>query len=576
MDRAEFRLAPKGPAIGFSPTRPTVALLNANPFAEGIANLGAQVVAKALMDAELNVDFGFADTVVPQRPLLGGFVAPTRCDVVAVSVPFEDTYHHVPRMLRTCGIPTRAAARCDGDPVVVAGGMALINPMPLSPFFDAMVIGEGREVMVEVCREVVAARRGGVPRADLLRRLAAIPHVFVPALYAFEVDEHGAVVSCRRDGAAPAEITPARPLDMTRHPIASLWTTPRACYKYDDYYSVMVAMGCHLKCPFCVVGHVQGAESGLAMNIGLSTVLELAEARRAQWGTGLVKLFFASSFSETSSIDPLDLGNLLEVMYDRRFEVRVGSLNVRQADDRLLGLVKALGQERVTFAPETGASLRPAVGKSYSKDDKLYYIAERAGQHGLGLDLYTMIGVPEERPEHVRELAQLIGAVRRILPRGSSLEVSVNPAFAKAQTPYERYATLRPEEVRRRFALLCSALPDGEDGIGWVSVIDDPMCYYQPILALGGAELADVLEEVGARFRPREDDWRAAMRRLGGDDRYFRSRERDETLPWQHITYNSHERLSLRLQGYRRRANRTAVPAGVTAGAPAASGPGDE
>lgn len=563
MDKPEFHLTPKGPPIGFDPARPTVALLNANPFAEGIANLGAQVVAKGLMDGGFNVEFGFADTVVARRPLLGGFIPPGRCDVIAVSVPFEDTYHHVPRMLATCGISTRAAARGDGDPVVVAGGMALINPMPLSPFFDAMVIGEGREVIVAVCREVVAARRAGLSRADLLRRLAAIPHVFVPALYAFDVDANGSVVSCQRDAAAPAEITPARPLDMNRHPIASLWTTPRACYKYDDYYSIMVAMGCHLKCPFCVVGHAQGAESGLAMNIGLSTVLELAEVRRAEWDTNLVKLFFASSFSETSSIDPLDLANLLEAMYDRGFEVRVGSLNVRQADDRLLALVKALGQGRVTFAPETGATLRPAVGKSYSKDDKLFYIAERAGAHGLGLDLYTMVGVPEERPEHVRELAGLIGTVRRVLPPTSSLEVSMNPAFAKAQTPYERYATLRPEVVRERFALLRAALPHGEDGIEWVSVIDDPMCYYQPILALGGAELADVLEEVSARFRPREDEWRAAVRRhVGGDDRYFRPRARDETLPWQHITYNAHERLSLRLAGHRRRANRDEVPVG--------------
>jgi radical SAM superfamily enzyme YgiQ (UPF0313 family) len=563
MDTAQFRLTPKGPPIGFDPGRPTIALLNANPFAEGIANLGAQVVAKSLMDDGFNVEFGFADTVVAQRPLLGGFIAPTQCDVIAVSVPFEDTYHHVPRMLRTCGIATRAAARGDGDPIVVAGGMALINPMPLAPFFDAMIIGEGRETVVAVCHEVVDALRAGLPRDVLLRRLAAIPHVFVPALYAFEVDPNGSVVSCHRDDAAPAEITPARPLDMTRHPIASLWTTPRACYKYDDYYSIMVAMGCHLKCPFCVVGHVQGAEGGLAMNIGLGTVLELAEARRAEWATNLVKLFFASSFSETSSIDPLDLSNLLEVMYDRGFEVRVGSLNVRQADDRLLGLVKALGQERVTFAPETGATLRPAVGKSYSKDDKLFYIAERAGEQGLGLDLYTMVGVPEEQPEHVRELAQLIGTVRHVLPPASSLEVSINPAFAKAQTPYERYATLRPEEVRVRFALLRSALPDGEDGIEWVSVIDDPMCYYQPILALGGPELADVLEDVSVRFRPREDDWRAAVdRHVGGDDRYFRSRDPDETLPWQHITYNPHERLSLRLLGYRRRANRSELPVG--------------
>jgi radical SAM superfamily enzyme YgiQ (UPF0313 family) len=553
----DFRLTDKGPAIPFEQRRPVVAVLNANPFAEAIANLGAQVVAKRLIDEGYNVEFGFADTVVPGRPFLAGRATPQECAVLAFSVPFEDTYHHIPRMLRECGVRTRAADRSPDDPLVIAGGMALINPMPLSAFFDAMVLGEGRETVVEICRAVVRARTSGTPKARLLRELANIPHVYVPALYAFEYDRHGSVLSARHDLEAPDEIEPARPLDMTRYPISSVWTSSRACYKYDDYYSIMVAMGCHLKCPFCVVGNVQGAETGKALNIGLTTVLSLAEKRREEWGTNLIKLFFASSFSETTSIDPLDLCNLLEVMHELRFSVRVGSLNIRQADDRLLELVKALGQQRVTFAPETGASLRPSMGKSYSKDDKLLYIAERAGRHDLGLDLYTMIGVPEEQPHHLTELAQLIGRVRRVLPKHLTIEVSVNPAFAKAQTPYERYATMRPEQVRERFAHLRYRLPDGEEGIDWVTVINDPMCYYQPVLALGGPELTDVLEEVSSRFRPAEEHWRRAVHHhVGGDERYFRHRSPDEVLPWQHIVFNSHRRLSVRLDGYRRRALR--------------------
>jgi radical SAM superfamily enzyme YgiQ (UPF0313 family) len=552
-----FRLTGKGPSIPVHRDHPAVAVLNANPFAEGIANLGAQVIAKQLIDEGYNVEFGFADTVIAARPFLAGHATPRQCAVLAFSVPFEDTYHHVPRMLRHCGLRPRAADRAEGDPLVIAGGMALINPMPLTAFFDAMVLGEGRDAVLEICRAVTRARTAGTAKARLLRELANIPHVYVPSLYQFTYDSNGAVRSANRDAEAPEEVMPARPLDMSRYPIASIWTSSRACYKDHDYFSVMVAMGCHLKCPFCVVGNVQGTESGKALNIGLTTVLSLAEERRQAWGTNLVKLFFASSFSEAASIDPLNLCTLLELMHERGFAARVGSLNVRQADDRLLELVTALGQRRVTFAPETGASLRPSVGKSYSKDDKLLYIAERAGRHNLGLDLYTMIGVPEEQPGHVAELAQLIGAVRRALPGHLTVEVSVNPAFAKAQTPYERYATLRPEHVRQRFAYLRSQLPDEAAGIDWVTVINDPMCYYQPILALGGPELADVLEDVSTRFRPAEKHWRQAVDRHVGDDaRYFRHRSPDEILPWQHVVFNSHRSLAVRLDGYRRRALR--------------------
>lgn len=553
MAEQGLRFTEVGPRIPLRTTRPGVLLLNANPFAEGIANLGAQMIAERLISAEFNVAFGFADTVTGGRLL--AFDRSVDYQIVAVSVPFEDTYHHVPRMLRDIGVEPWAARRDDAAPIVVAGGLALINPMPLSPFFDVMVIGEGRDAVDTIAEIVMRARADGVSRAGILSRLAGIPHCYVPALYRFEYDDNGSVTWVEREPEAPEAVSPGRPLDMVAAPIHSIWTTERACYKYPDYYSIMVAMGCHLKCPFCVVGNVQGNEGGSAATTSAEVIRELAIRRRADYGTNLVKLFFASSFSSRADIDPLGLRNLLEMMLTDGFECRVGSLNIRQADDELLRLVRAAGQTRVTFAPETGASLRQSIGKPYSRDEKLVYVAERAGLHGLGLDVYTMIGVPGEEPQHVRELAALIAEVRATLDPAQTLEVSLNPAFSKAQTPYERRATLRPEETRARFRYLRDHLPT-EEGIDWVSVVDDPMTYYQPILSLGGPELATVLDRLSGQFSPSEQDWRRAVEEEvpGGDRRYFRDREHSEILPWQHITYNSHPKLALRLDSHRARA----------------------
>lgn len=551
-----YALAEVGPQINHDPHRPTVALLNANPFAQGIANLGAQVVAASLLDSQFNVEFGFADTASTDGPFIANFVPPAACDVIAISIPFEDTYHHVPRLIQACGLSPWANRRGDDDPIVVAGGLSLINPMPLSPFFDAMVIGEGREVIVTLSREVVEARRQEESRTDIWRRLAAIPHVYVPSLYSFRFDEGGSVVEFRPLADAPSQVRVARPLDMSTQPITSLWTSKRACYKYDDYFSLMVAMGCHKKCPFCVVGQVQGGDDGKALNIDLDHVVELSEGRRAQYGTNIVKLFFASSFSRETAIDPLNLKNLLTVMLDHGFQPRVGSLNVRQTDEELIELVRRSGQGRVTVAPETSESLRPSVGKSYSKDQAIVTLARVARERKLGLDLYTMVGLPEERPRHVRDLAKLIDECAAGLGGELRLEVSLNPCFAKAQTPYERYATLRPETVRHRFRLLRSALGH-HDNIDWVSVVDDPMCYYQPVLALGGPELAPVLVELSAKYQPSEDDWRTAVwKHVGDDGRYFRPRSESDVLPWQHIVYNDHESLSVRRRAHVEKASR--------------------
>jgi radical SAM superfamily enzyme YgiQ (UPF0313 family) len=551
-----FKLAEVGPDIEFDPSRPTLALINANPFAEGIANLGCQMLTQWLQQHGINVDFGFADTMTRKRPLLSGLISPLSCDVIAVSVPFVETQHHVPRLLRAAGVAHYRTERKEEDPIVVMGGMDTINPMPLAPFFDAVVIGEGRAVIAELVRAVHEGRRRKESKHEILLKLAAMPHVYVPSLYKISYDALNSVTEFVPLEGAPEKIYAARPLDMVEHPIYTVWSTPRSCYKYDDYFSLMVSMGCHLKCPFCVVGLVQGAENGRAVNTSIDRVISLSEDRRGRYGTNLIKMLFASSFSEQTNIDPLSLKNLLGAMLDRNFEVRVGSLNIKQADTELLQMVKRAGQGRVTFAPETSESLRVSVGKAYSKDDKIIEMAEAAGKAGLGFDLYTMVGIPGEKPRHLRDLAQLINRTRQALSRDQILEVSINPSFTMAQTPYERLATVRPEVARSRFNYMRGLL-DGEEGIEWITVMSDAMCYYQHILSTGGEELAPVLVALSETYRPTEDDWRTAIwEHVGDDNRYYRDRLDNEVLPYHHIVFNDHGKMLTKLKTHLRTASR--------------------
>ena len=72
-------------------------------------------------------------------------------------------------------------------------------------------------------------------------------------------------------------------------------------------------------------------------------------------------------------------------------------------------------------------------------------------------------------------------------------------------------------------------------------------------------EVATVmLDRLSDRFAPTEEEWRRAVEEEvpGGDRRYFRDRPPGEVLPWQHIVYNSHRKLELRLEAHRMRADR--------------------
>ena len=54
-------------------------------------------------------------------------------------------------MLDLAGIPFRAADRDEKDPLVIGGGPCALNPEPLADFFDLFVLGDGEEVILEIC-----------------------------------------------------------------------------------------------------------------------------------------------------------------------------------------------------------------------------------------------------------------------------------------------------------------------------------------------------------------------------------------------------------------------------------------
>ncbi len=69
--------------------------------------------------------------------------------VWAFTVSFEMDYFNIIAMLRRAGVPPLAADRRDeGWPLLIAGGPAVsMNPEPMAPFFDAIIIGEAEELL---------------------------------------------------------------------------------------------------------------------------------------------------------------------------------------------------------------------------------------------------------------------------------------------------------------------------------------------------------------------------------------------------------------------------------------------
>ena len=85
-------------------------------------------------------------------------------DIVGFTLQHELTYTTILGMLDLGGIPVLAAERTEAHPLILAGGPCAYNPEPLADFIDAFAIGDGEDVVGEICEAVGAAKQSGMSR----------------------------------------------------------------------------------------------------------------------------------------------------------------------------------------------------------------------------------------------------------------------------------------------------------------------------------------------------------------------------------------------------------------------------
>ena len=147
--------------------RMRVALSMPTTYFVGMSSLALQLLYR-MFNAESVVvcerifwEKGGAQAGKPLESIEGGRT-PDEFDLWAFTISWEMDYFSVIEMLRQAGIPPLAADRqesrqWDGRPwpLLIAGGPGVtMNPEPMAPIFDAILIGEGEEAvphLVDLC-----------------------------------------------------------------------------------------------------------------------------------------------------------------------------------------------------------------------------------------------------------------------------------------------------------------------------------------------------------------------------------------------------------------------------------------
>jgi len=477
-------------------------------------------------------------------------------DVLGFSLPYEQLYTNVLTTLDLAGIPLRSADRM-GEPLILAGGSACLNPEPMHAFFDAFFIGEGEEAILEIVRMWTDARRAGMSRAEALAKLAQIQGVYVPALYEVKYGEDGTIAKRVLDIGYSGSLNTRYPIPNTiiKRIVPTLPPPPtRFIVPFIDIVhnraAIEIQRGCTRGCRFCQAGMVFRPVRERPLDEVLAAVDGVVR------DTGFEEISFLSlSSSDYSQIGEL-VGRVVARYGDEKLSIGLPSLRIESFSVELMEkLEKGRRRSGFTFAPEAATDrLRDVINKPIATE-ALLDVAHQVYRRGWPtIKLYFMIGHPTQTLTDVQAIADLAHQVKRVgyqeLGRKSSVRVGVSTLVPKPHTPFQ-WAPLADEAtIREQIGLLERQLRGPGIEFSWNNPRETLL---EAVLSRGDRRLADVIQrawELGAGFDGWGDQfndaaWTQAFAELKIDPDWYARRERplDEILPWDFINVGVHRKF---------------------------------
>lgn len=469
-------------------------------------------------------------------------------DVLGFTMQFELCYPTVLAMLDLAGIPLRSEDRRRDDPIVLGGGPCSYNPEPVADFFDAIVVGEGEEVVHEISDVVAEWKTSGESRRDLLWRLAELGGVYVPSFFRPHYAADGTIQSYEPlkpgyERVVRRVVPDLNAVPMPERPIMPFMET------IHDRLPIEIQRGCTRSCRFCQVGMITRPTRQRSPQ----NVRHLAETGLA--ATGYEEVGFLS----LSAGDYECINGLLEDFFDRFAPERVGislpSLRTETMNERLAEQIGRVRKSGFTVAPEAASERMRRVINKGNKEENLLNAVESVFRSGWELvKFYFMIGLPTERDEDVRAIVQLSAKamdLARKHTRNPRINVGVSTFIPKPFTPFQWEPMIPLEETRRRHGVLREELKKLGRRYSGLSVNphDATQSAFEGLLAMGDRRVGTAVLEAFRRGQRLDswseffslENWKAAVGRMeaehgvGLDFYAHRRRGEHEVLPWDHI-----------------------------------------
>lgn len=458
-------------------------------------------------------------------------------DIVGFTLQYELSYTNVLNILDLSGMPLHSADRGEEFPVIVAGGPCAYNPEPLADFIDLFMIGDGEELLEQVCLLKMECDS----KKEFLQRACKLQGVYVPAFYEPIYNEDGTIKEIKKlYEEAPDRVKRAvvEDLDKAEFPVKNIVPFIDTVH---DRCVVETFRGCTRGCRFCQAGMIYRP----VRERKKETIENLAKEQLDNTGHEELSLLSLST-SDYSQFEPLAT-DLMKMCGENNVSLSLPSLRLDSFSFQVLQEIQKYRKSGLTFAPEAGSQrLRDVINKNITEEN-IFSAVEQAIELGWEhIKFYFMDGLPGETYEDLDGIGKIASDIMDLNfklkgRRGGRFRVTVSVSnfVPKAHTPFQWAAQDRPEEFRAKHDHLAKQLHI--KGVTF-NYHETKTSNLEAIFARGDRKVCRLLEHayhLGCKFDGwteyfKPQLWEQAFAETGTDLDFYAYRERDyeEILPW--------------------------------------------
>jgi radical SAM superfamily enzyme YgiQ (UPF0313 family) len=406
----------------YHPGAHKIDLLFPNRRETALGSLGFQAVYNIFnLQPEFTAEKWYFEPPPSKTSGIGTYKNLPSAEILALTIAYElDLLNFISALLKWRIEPLAEKRK---GPLVIAGGvLPLINPLPLAPFVDIFLIGDGELLIPQFAQLYHSHYLSG--KTELLATAAEIPGHWVPA------------------SGPPLDF---KPLIKPRvSPLHSVLLSPSA--HFGEMFLIEVGRGCPRFCKFCASAHIHQYEFHLPEEI-IKVVREFVKPPAT---IGLI----GSALSDYPYLE-----NLISLLVDEGFNLGLSSLRPDVISENLTRLLARAGVKTLTLAPEAGSlKLRQIAGKAITEQQILSSVQNSAQAGITALKLYFLLGLPGEDEGDLEAVISLLKSIQRLAPE-VKIEISANAFIPKPHTPFQWAATPSENYLKKARSVLRKGLP---------------------------------------------------------------------------------------------------------------------